>query len=211
MNGRLRIAAPFAALLLAGVFAVGTAQARDDDYMRLSARLDLLAADPVLGTRAPAQMELARATLAALKESGRSQRAHWIYMAEQRIDLARVAAEIAVLERTHVDLQREHDRLQLEMARRDAAAARAELERQRLQAQIRAEEAERLQRKAAAARVEGEQAASAARAEAVNQGPHLKSSLGGSGRSGTIGAPRAPRRRDSSAARSWRPVAATAA
>src|SRR5690606_12351897 len=78
----------------------------------------------------------------------------------------RAAAEIAVLERTHADLQREHDRLQLEMARRDAAAARAELERQRLQSQIRAEEAERLQAEAEAARSQGEQAASAARAEA---------------------------------------------
>jgi len=159
------MAAWAAVLVLA--FAAGAVEARDDDYMRLSARLDLLAADPVLGTRAPAEMELARAALAALADSGRSQRAHWVYMAEQRIDLARAAAEIAVLERTFVDLQREHDRLQLELARRDAAAARAELERQRLQSQIRAEEAARLQAEAEAARSEGEQAANAARAEAA--------------------------------------------
>src|SRR5690606_22642376 len=50
----------------------------------------------------------------------------------------------------------------LELARRDAAQARAELERQRLQAQIRAEEAERLRMEAEAARLEGEQAALAA-------------------------------------------------
>ncbi|MCK9540267.1 hypothetical protein [Dokdonella sp.] len=153
------------ALLVFGL--AGTAQARDEDYLRLAARLDLLAADPVLGTHAPAQMQLARATLVQLKEASRRERAHWVYMAEQRIDLARVAAQIEVVQDRLASLQQDQGRLQLELARRDAAAARAELERQRLQSQIRAEEAERLQAEAEAARLEGEQATSAARAEAA--------------------------------------------
>lgn len=144
----------------------GPAFARDDDYQRLAERLDLLSADPVLGTHAPAQRELARAALAQLKESRRGQREHWVYVTERRIELARASAESEVLEQRRNDLQRENDRLQLGLARRDADMARAELERQRLQSQIRAEEAERMQRDAEAARVEGEQATQAARAEA---------------------------------------------
>lgn len=162
----IRMDATTRGIALALLLLSGSAFARNDDYQRLSDRLDLLAADPVLGTHAPAQMDLARAALAQLKEARRGQREHWVYIAERRIELARASAEIEVLERTRADLQRDNDRLQLALARREADMARAELERQRLQSQIRAEEAERLQREAEAARVEGEQAASAARAEA---------------------------------------------
>lgn len=162
---RVRLRPMLFSLALA-LLASGSAHARDDDYQRLSERLDLLAADPVLGTHAPAQMDLARAALAQLKEARRGQREHWIYVAERRIEMARASAETEVLERQRNDLQRDNDRLQLALARREAEMARAELERQRLQAQIRAEEAERMQQEAEAARVEGEQATQAARAEA---------------------------------------------
>ncbi len=158
-----------ACALAAGLFGAGSAVARNDDYERLAVRLDQLAADPVLGTHAPAAMGLARSSLQQLKDARRGDREYWTYMTERRIDTARVTAEAEVQEQRRAELQRENDRLQLALARRDADQARAELERQRLQSQIRAEEAERLRQEAATARAEGEQAtqaAEAARAEA---------------------------------------------
>lgn len=149
--------------------ATNAVAARDDDYLRLLDRFNTLATDPVLGSRAPIAMDRARLALAHLKEARRSEREHWIYMAERRIDSARASAEAESLDEQRASLQRENDRLQLAIARRDAEQARAELERQRLQAQIRAEEAERARREAEAARAEGAQAAQAAesaRAEA---------------------------------------------
>ena len=145
------------------------ARSGDDDYQRLSEQFDRLAADRVLGLRAPAQMERARAALEQLKEAGRSEREEQVYLTERRIGVARASAEAESLEDQRNALQRENDRIQLALARRDAAQARAELERQRLQSQIRTEEAERARQEADAARAEGEQAAQAAdaaRAEA---------------------------------------------
>lgn len=145
------------------------ARSGDDDYQRLSEQFDRLAADRVLGLRAPAQMERARAALEQLKQAGRSEREEQVYLTERRIGVARASAEAESLEDQRNALQRENDRIQLALARRDAAQARAELERQRLQSQIRTEEAERARQEADAARAEGEQAAQAAdaaRAEA---------------------------------------------
>lgn len=164
----MRPLASILAVLVLGsfLFASEVANARDDDYERLSNRLDTLAADPVLGTHAPGQMDRARAALAQLKEARRGRREHWIYVSERRIEIARASAQSEVLEARRNELQRENDRLQLALARRDAEMARAELEQQRLQAQIRAEESERMQREAEAARMEGEQATQAALAQA---------------------------------------------
>ena len=167
---RLRNLLVPACLVLALCMADRPALSRDLDYERLSESLDRLAADPKLGTLAPAQMERARASLQALKDGSRHDRPQLIYIAERRIDIARATAQAQLAESERVTLQSENDRLQLEAARRDAAQARRELEQQRLQAQIRAEEAERLAREAEAARAEGEQAtqaAEAARAEAA--------------------------------------------
>ncbi len=152
------------AVALALFLCSGSASARDEEYQRLSDRIDRLAGDPVLGQRAPAQLDRARAALAEFKEAGRRDREKLVYLVERRIDTAQAAAEADYLENQRTELQRENDRLQLAIARRDAAQARAELERQRLQSQIRAEEAERLAREAEAARAEGAQAAQAAEA-----------------------------------------------
>ena len=165
-----RIAFAFAILAVSLGASSHIALARDAEYERLAARFDDLAADPKLGTLAPAQMDLARASLEAFKEGGRRDRPYLGYVAEHRIEIARTTAEAELAERERASLQRDNDRLQLEAARRDAALARRELERQRLQSQIRAEKAERLARDAEAARAQGEeasQAAEAARAEAA--------------------------------------------
>jgi len=165
----------FASAIFTFVFSllVGIAtpvHARDADYERLVQSLDSLAADPKLGTLAPAQIERARAAVQAYKDAGRSDRPYMLYVAERRIDIARASAQAVFAESERANLQRENDQLQLAAARRDAAQARQELEQQRLQAQIRAEESERLAREAETARAEGEQAsqaADAARAEAT--------------------------------------------
>ncbi len=168
MKGRIAF---LLAMMAFSLFASSrAAYARDLDYERLAEALDRLAADPKLGTLAPMQMERARASLQALKESGRKDKPQLIYIAERRIDIARTSAQAEFAESERATLQRENDRLQLAAARRDAQQARRELEQQRLQSQIRAEEAERLSREAEAARAEGAQASEAAetaRAEAA--------------------------------------------
>jgi outer membrane protein OmpA-like peptidoglycan-associated protein len=164
------VAFVLAALVFASASVSERAFARDADYQRLADSFAALSADPKLGTLAPLQMDRARAALAALKEGSRGDRPHLVYIAERRIEIARLSAEAVAAESERVALQQDNDRLQLEAARRDAAQARRELEQQRLQAQIRAEEAERLAREAEAARAENEQsaqAADAARAEAA--------------------------------------------
>ena len=168
MNTRLGFV--LAALVFTSIAVSHRAVARDTEYQRLSDNFAALSADPKLGTLAPVQMDRARAALAALKEGGRGDRPHLAYVAERRIEIARLTAEAVAAENDRVALQQDNNRLQLDAARRDAAQARRELEQQRLQAQIRAEEAERLAREAEAARAENEQstqAAEAARAEAA--------------------------------------------
>src|SRR5215475_15200571 len=157
-------------LVLAAFANVAPAHARDLDYERLSDSLERLTADPKLGTLAPMQVERARVALQALKEGGRKEHPYLVYVAERRIDIARVTAEAEAAESDRMTLQRENDQLELAAARRDAEQARRELEQQRLQAQIRAEEAERSAQEAEAARAQGEeasQAAEAAREEAA--------------------------------------------
>ena len=165
-----RLAFVLAVLVFTSIAVPHRAVARDSEYQRLSDSFAALSADPKLGTLAPVQMDRARAALAALKEGGRGDRPHLAYVAERRIEIARLTAEAVAAEGDRVALQQDNNRLQLDAARRDAAQARRELEQQRLQAQIRAEEAERLAREAEAARAENEQstqAAEAARAEAA--------------------------------------------
>lgn len=148
----------------------GIAVARTDpDYQRLADQLDRLSTDSVLGPLAPAQLERARDALAQLKDAHRGEHDGLVYLAQRRIDIAQVSAEAVALDAQRDQLQRENAQLQLVQARRDAAQARAELEHQRMQTQIRAEEAERARQDADAARAEGAQAAQAAdaaRAEA---------------------------------------------
>ncbi len=153
-----------AGLLLAAGFSAA-APSFKDELAALESQLSTLSADPKLGMLAPGAVDLARASLEQARESPRSEREHWLAVVARRIEIARAEAEFAALRRIRDGLQRENDQLQLQIARRDAAAARAELERQRLQAQIQAEESERLRAAAEVARSEGEQALSAARAE----------------------------------------------
>lgn len=149
-------------LLLLAVSATAMAAKDDLDYQRLNASLDQLAADPVLGAYAQAEQALARDAVRQLPDASGKQRAHVLYIAERRVDLAKAAAELEDARRKLVQLDREHDSILIEASRRDAEATRRELERQRLQNQLAAEEAMRLQQQGEAY----SQAAEQARAEA---------------------------------------------
>lgn len=145
---------------------------RDLDLQRLERSLDQLAGDARLGGYASTEIARTRAALTALRESRRGgvEGTHEVYVTERLLDIAWATAQAQELENERERLQREHERLQLQVARRDAALARAELERQRLAAQIQAEEAARLAEAAEAARLQGDEAALAAesaRAEAA--------------------------------------------
>lgn len=151
-------------LALAGL--ATPAVARDLDHERLSRSLAELEADPTLAPYAGIEIASARAALAGLLENNRGKRrAHALYMAERRVDIAWAAARLADLDRQQRALQSEHDGLLVLAARREAEQARRELERQHLQAQIRAEEAERATREADEARQREEEATASAMQE----------------------------------------------
>ncbi|MDR3389323.1 MAG: OmpA family protein [Rudaea sp.] len=160
-------------LMLVFTAVAGHAAKHDLDYERLRASLDGLAADPMFGTLAPAERARAEQAVQALladTSGGKQARAHRLYIAERRVDIAYAAAQAADQERRLDALDREHDRILLEASRRDAEQARLEAEKQRIQSLAQAEEADRLRAEADAARTQGEQAqqdADAARAQAA--------------------------------------------
>jgi hypothetical protein len=148
-------------LSLAGI---GAAHARQDDIdiSRLSSSLDQLANDPGLGGYALAEQARARDAINRLAQAGSRERAHDLYLAERRVDLAKTAAQLQDAQVKLTQLDREHDQLLLANPRRDADQARRELERQRMQYQMAQEESARLQEQGQAY----SQAAEQARAEA---------------------------------------------
>ena len=175
----------FTAVVVALV-SVSTAQARQDDIdvNRLNSSLDQLTNDPTMGTYAQAEQARARDAINRLAQAWPRDRAHDLYLAERRVDLAKTAAQVQDAQVKLSQLNREHDQILLTNSRRDADAARRELERQRMQYQMAQEETARLQQQgqeysqaAAQARAEAEQAkqlavaqtkvASAARREAA--------------------------------------------
>ncbi|MDE2249146.1 MAG: hypothetical protein KGM46_10615 [Pseudomonadota bacterium] len=136
----------FAAFALALAVA-GPLHARQDDIdiNRLTSSLDQLSNDPVLGGYAQAEQGRARDAIGRLAQAGRSDRAHALYIAERRVDLAKTAAQLQDAQVKLNQLDREHDQILLDNSRRDARMAQRELERQRLQNQLAQEEAARLQ------------------------------------------------------------------
>jgi hypothetical protein len=150
----------FAVVLAAGLVAapVHAATNKDADVARLSAQLEQLDTDPVLGQYATAQRTLARNAIADLRNAGHGGREHALFMAEQRVALAHAAAEVDA-DRAKLDqLQREHDQIMLEASQADAATARAELARQRLQYEAAVQQAQMLQAQGAQAAQQAQQA-----------------------------------------------------
>ena len=158
-----RFTVSFAVIALALV-AVGSAHARQDDIdiNRLTNSLDQLASDPGMGSYAQAEQARARDAINRLAQASRRDRAHDLYLAERRVDLAKAAAQLQDAQIKLTQLDREHDQILLDNSRRDTEIARRELERQRMQYQLAQEEAARLQQQGQ----EYSQAAEQARAEA---------------------------------------------
>lgn len=156
-----------AVIMLAGC--ESTPPQRDLDVQRLERSLDQLASDGRFGQLATAELERASATVQALRIStARGPDAMTeIYVAERRVDAAWAAAQARDMESQQAEETRQHNELLLRSARRDAANARRELERQRLLGQIQAEETARIAQEAEAARIESER--SAADAEAARK------------------------------------------
>lgn len=154
--------------------AVNTAAAAsgpDLDAQRLSASLDHLAVDPVLGRYAQAERARARDTLQRLEQAGRKDRPHWLYIAERRVDLAYAAAQLEDAQHKYDQLQREHAKIMLAASRQDAERTRRELERQRIQNLAAQEETQRLQEQGQSYAAQAEQA----RAEAAQANKLAKS------------------------------------
>lgn len=155
----------FFATLAVAAFALGfaatpayAASKTDADVARLSAQLEQLDGDPVLGQYALAQRTLARNAIGDLQNAGRSEREHALFMAEQRVALAQASAK-ADADRGKLDqLQREHDQIQLQASQADAARAQAELARQRLQYEAAVQQTQMLQEQGAQSAQQAQQA-----------------------------------------------------
>jgi hypothetical protein len=158
-----RLTITLAAIALA-LTAAGPVHARQDDIdiNRLNSSLDQLANDPTLGSYAQAEQARARDAINRLAQASKHDRAHDLYLAERRVDLAKSATQLQDAQVQLTQLDREHDQILLENSRRDTEIARRELERQRLQSQLAQEEAARAQEEGQAY----SQAADQARAEA---------------------------------------------
>ena len=154
-----------AAVMLALVVAAAPVSAAkpDLDYPRLAASLDHLAGDPVLGQYAQAELARARDTLQQLRQARRKERAHWLYLAERRVDLAYAAAQLEDARHKYTQLQHERDQIALQATRLEADRVRRELERQRIENLAAQEEAQRLQQQGQSYAEQAEQA----RAEAA--------------------------------------------
>jgi len=153
---------PLRTTLTALAFALaiaGTAQAKDDmDVARLNNSLDQLARDPALSGYAQAEQARAHDAIGRLAQARSRDRAHALYVAERRVDLARTTAQFQEAQLKVNQLDREHDQIQLDGTRREVEAARRELDRQRMQYQMAQEEAARLQQEGAAAQAQAVQA-----------------------------------------------------
>jgi hypothetical protein len=155
---RIIFAMAMGALIATFAAAPARSATPDPDVARLSARLEQLSADPVLGQYAFAQRTLARDAIGELANAGRSGHGHALFMAEQRVALAEASAK-ADADRAKLDeLQREHDQIMLQASQADAAAARAELARQRLQYEAAVQQAQMLQEQGAQATQQAQQA-----------------------------------------------------
>jgi outer membrane protein OmpA-like peptidoglycan-associated protein len=133
------------ALGLALTLTASTATAADNPVVvQLNQRLGALQADPVLAEMAAYEKLQAQHAIAAFDKARRSQRETAQYIAERRVEIAEVAARTQAARRDVERLDRTRSELLVEASRREAERARREAERLRVQAQIQAEETERL-------------------------------------------------------------------
>jgi outer membrane protein OmpA-like peptidoglycan-associated protein len=134
-----------AALAVALALASSTAVAADNPVVvQLNQRLSALQADPALAELAAYEKLQAQHAITAFDKARRSQRETAQYIAERRVEIAEIAARTQATRRDADRLDRTRSELLVEASRREAERARREAERLRVQAQIQAEETERL-------------------------------------------------------------------
>lgn len=123
--------------------------AQDDVVIsQLSQQLTALDADSATASLAAYERLQARQAVEALANARSSQYDVARYVAERRVRIAEVAARTEAMQRQIDRLERTRSELIVEASQRDAAEARAEAERLRIQARIQAEEAARLRAQA---------------------------------------------------------------
>ena len=141
MRGRPQILAGLLGLALATQTALA---AENPVVVQLNQRLAALQADPDLADLAAYEKLQAQHAVAAFSKARRSQRETAQYVAERRVQIAEIAARAQAARREADRLDRTRSELLVEASRREAERARREAERLRVQAQIQAEETERL-------------------------------------------------------------------
>ena len=141
MRGRPQILAGLLGLALATQTAVA---AENPVVVQLNQRLAALQADPDLADLAAYEKLQAQHAVTAFSKARRSQRETAQYVAERRVQIAEIAARAQAARREADRLDRTRSELLVEASRREAERARREAERLRVQAQIQAEETERL-------------------------------------------------------------------
>lgn len=144
------------ALLLLALAGCASTPQRDLAFERLEASLGSLDNDVSLSELAAAERLQARQAVQALRQADKKSRPARLYVAERRVEIARVAAQVEMARQQSAQLERERDRILLEATRRDAEKNRLEAEKLRLQSLARAEEAARAMDEANAARRESE-------------------------------------------------------
>lgn len=157
-------------LLLLAPAMLALADDVEDNVARLESELHALDQDPSLADLAGSDRYRARQAIAALLAARSRDREHALYVAERRVETARVAAEAELARRQIEQLEREHGRILLQASRAEAERARREAERLRLQSLAQQEEAERIRLLIADEQMAREQAlgrAEAAGAEAA--------------------------------------------
>lgn len=134
------------AVLAAALLSAAPAYPQDDEgaAAQLSQQLTALDANSDTASLAAYERLQARQAIEALVNARSRDRDAAYYVAERRVRIAEVAARTEAMQRQIDRLERERSELIVEASRRDAAQARAEAERLRIQARIQAEEASRL-------------------------------------------------------------------
>ena len=124
--------------------------AEDPAVASLNQRLLVLQADMATADVAPFEKLQAQQAITALAKAKRKELDDARYLAERRVAIAEAASRAALARREAGELERTRSELLIEASRRDAARARQEAEKLRVQAQIQTEEAERLRQAAEA-------------------------------------------------------------
>jgi len=147
MMSSARLLVLLCAGLLASAGAMAAENVPDPDVLRLLGRLETLEDDAAGNGVAGLERLQARQAIdafAASKPKAKN-RAHLLFVAEQRAEIAETATRVAGLRAQLLALERERDQILLEASRRDAELARQEAERLRSQNLARVEEAQRAQ------------------------------------------------------------------